>query len=139
MIRILYLLLLAGAMVAQPPKSYLVKLGTPVNSRTSKAGAPIRAAIISPESLLGGYFEGTVEKAQSTPNGALVLRFDKLVYQGKTTSIRTEVIDWVNSKGHKSVDDDERAVTLDNGELRTAGRELWLDEGSEIRVRVATR
>lgn len=42
----------------------------------------------------------------------------------------------MNSKGHKSVDDEERPVTLEKGELRTAGPELWLDEGSELRVRV---
>lgn len=118
------------------PGTYLVKLGTPVNSRTSKAGDAIRAALISPESLLNGYLEGTVEKAASKPNGALLLRFNKLLYKGKTTSLQTEVVDWVNSKGHKSVDDEERPVKLDKGELSTTGPGLWLDEGSEIRVRL---
>ena len=92
--------------------------------------------MISPESLLNGYLEGEIEKAQTKPAGVLVLRFNRLLYKGKTTPLETEVIDWVNSKGHKNVDDEERAVTLDHGELHTAGPELWLDEGSELRVRI---
>jgi hypothetical protein len=134
MTKIVLLVMLAAALAFGQPRSYLVKLSTPVNSKTSKSGDPIRAAIISPESLLNGYIEGTVEKTASKPNGILVLRFTRLLYKGKSTPLKTELIDWVNSKGHKSVDDEERAVTLEKGELRTAGPELWLDEGSELRV-----
>jgi len=117
-------------------QTYLVKLSTPVNSKTSKVGDSIRAAMISPETLLNGYLEGELEKVSSTPGGALVLRFDRLVYKGEATLLQTELVDWVNSKGHKSVDDEERPVTLENGELRTTDSELWLDEGAELRVRL---
>jgi hypothetical protein len=131
--RTITFLLLALTAFGQSPKSYLVKLSTPVNSRTAKTGDPIRAAMISPETLLNGYLEGTVEKSG---RGMFVLRFTRLIYKGKTTPLQTELIDWVNSKGHKSVDDEERPVTLDKGELRTGGPELWLDEGAELRVSI---
>lgn len=117
-------------------QTYLSKLSTPVNSRTSKVGDPIRAAMISPETPLNGYLEGEIEKVSSTPGGSLVLRFDRLIYKGETTPLQTEVVDWVNSKGHKSVDDGERPMTLEDGELRTKGPELRLDEGAELRVRL---
>lgn len=134
--RLALLLLMTAAAALAQPQTYLVKLSTPVNTMTNKAGDPIRAAMISPETLLNGYLEGTIEKSVSKPEGRLVLRFDKLIYKGKTTPLRTELVDWVNSKGHKSVDDEERPVTLEKGELRTEGPELWLDEGSELRVRI---
>ena len=135
MTRLAVLALACAVAATAQPRTFLVKLSTPVSSKASRAGDPIRAAIISPESLLNGYLEGRIEKA-SAPGAALVLRFTKLLYKGKSTDLRTEVVDWVNSKGHKSVDDEERPVTLVNGELRAAGRELWLDEGSELRVKV---
>ena len=123
-------------LIGQSPKTYLVKLSTPVRAEKSRPGDLIRAAIISPESYLNGYLEGTVERASAKPRATMLLRFDKLVFKGTSTPVKTEVVEWVNSKGHKSVDDAERATTIEKGELRTAGRQLWLDEGAEIRLRV---
>ena len=134
--RVLLSVLCASLLTAQAPKTYLVKLSTPVHSKTSKPGDPIRAALISPESYLNGYLEGTIEKVSTKPHGSLLMRFDKLTFKGKTTPLVTEVVDWVNSKGHKAVDDAERPMTVEKGELRTKTRELWLDEGAEIRVRI---
>jgi hypothetical protein len=115
------------------PRSYLVKLSVPVGTKQSKEGDPIKAAIISPESLLNGYLEGVVEERSSKP-GKLVLRFTKLQFQGKTTSIQTEVTDFVNSKGHKKVDDDEKPIKLEGGAFSAQSDDLWLDEGAELRL-----
>jgi hypothetical protein len=114
------------------PRSYLVKLSVPVGTRQSKQGDPIKAAIISPESLLNGYLEGVIEERASNP-AKLVLRFTKLQYKGKTTSIQTEVTDFVNSKGHKKVDDEEKPIKLESGAF-SAQSDFWLDEGSELRL-----
>jgi hypothetical protein len=115
-------------------RTYLVKLSVPVSTTASKAGDRIRAAIISPESLLNGYLEGVVQHVSSKPAGRLVLHFTGVLYKGRPTAIEGKVIDFVNSKGHKSVDDDERPITLDEGRFASARGELWLDEGAELRV-----
>ena len=115
-------------------RSFLVKLSVPVSTKASKPGDRIRAAIISPESLLNGYLEGTVQQVSSKPAGAVVLRFTSVLYKGKSTTIDGTVVDFVNSKGHKSVDDDERPITLFDGRFTSAKGDLWLDEGSEFRV-----
>lgn len=120
---------------AATPKSYLVKLSVPVSVKASKPGDSIRAAIISPESLLNGYLEGTVQEVTAKPVSKLVLRFQKLMYKGASTAIQTEVSDFVNSKGHKGVDDVERPIKLENGAFTSSSSDLWLDEGSELRVR----
>ena len=102
---------------ASAPRTYLAKLSVPVSTKANKPGDRIRAAIVSPESLLNGYLEGTVQQALSKPAGKLVLRFIGVLYKGKSTPINGEVVDFVNSKGHKSVDDDERPITLAGGAL----------------------
>lgn len=119
-------------------KSFLVKLSAPVGTKQSKPGDRIRAAIVSPESLLNGYVEGRVE-AVSSPPGRLLLRFDSVLYKGRSTLISTSVTDFVNSKGHKSLDDDEKPVRLEAGAMLAADRDLWLDEGSELRLTAAPR
>ena len=118
-------------------RTYLVKLSVPVSTSASKAGDRIRAAIISPESLLNGYLEGTVGQVSSKPAARLVLRFTSVLYKGNSTPIEGEVVDFVNSKGHKSVDEDERQITLKDGAFSIAKGDLWLDEGAELRVRAA--
>jgi hypothetical protein len=60
-------------------KSFLVKLSVPVSTNKSKPGDRIRAAIVSPEVLLNGYLEGTVEEAAPSK---LVLKFNNVLYKG---------------------------------------------------------
>lgn len=128
----------ASAQDPSAPRTYLVKLSVPVSTKQSKPGDRIRAAIISPESLLNGYLEGSVQQVSSKPGGRLVLSFTSVLYKGASTPIKGEVIDFVNSKGHKSVDDDERPITLHDGAFSSATGDLWLDEGAELRVRAAS-
>src|SRR5688572_13249572 len=85
-------------------RTYLVKLSVPVSTKLSQPGDRIRAAIISPESLLNGYLEGVVEEVSTRSGGKLLLRFNSVLYKRQSTPIATEVVDFVNSKGHKSVD-----------------------------------
>ncbi|MBS1827908.1 MAG: hypothetical protein JST93_21545 [Acidobacteria bacterium] len=126
---------LAVAAMGQSPRSYLVKLSVPVSAKASKAGDAVRAAVISPESLLNGYLEGTVVEAQPGPGAKLVLRFTRLVYKGKTTAIQTELTDFVNSIGHRLVDEEEKAVRVEAGAMRAEGADIRIDEGAELRVR----
>lgn len=135
-------LCLASAALSQDTttaRTYLVKLGVSVSTKENKVGDPIKAAIVSPEILLNGYMEGKVEELTREPGGKLVLRFTAIQYKGKSTPIRSQVVDFVNSKGHKSVDDDERPAKLENGALATQGSDLWLDEGAELRVQASGR
>lgn len=125
----------AAALAQQQPRTFHIKLSTPVDTKSAKAGDPVRAALISPESYLNGYLEGTVERVESGRSAMLHLRFTRLVFKGQTAAVETEVFEFVNSKGHKSVDDDERPVSIENGVIKADGPQLLLDEGSEMRLR----
>jgi hypothetical protein len=129
------LVLACGMLLPQDPgaaRTYLVKLSVPVSTKESKRGDEVRAAIVSPESLLNGYLTGVVEQVG---RGEMVVRFTSVLYKGATTPIQSEVVDFVNSKGHKGVDDHERPIQLDQGKFSSASPHLWLDEGAELRVR----
>jgi hypothetical protein len=117
-------------------RNFLVKLRTPVGNKLSKPGDRVTASVISPETFLGASLEGTVE--QVTANGVRV-GFRSLVHKGVTIEVSSTTRDFVNSKGHKSVDDEERAAVVEDGALVAKGGSLWLDEGAEIQLRVAPR
>jgi hypothetical protein len=134
----LKLLLLAAAgvmLMGQQPRSYLVKLSVPVTAKGSKAGDVVRAAVISPESMLNGYLEGTVVEARPGPGARLVLRFTRLAYKGRTTAIETELTEFVNSIGHRMVDEGEKAVRVEGGAMRSEEADIRIDEGAELRLR----
>ena len=125
--------------LAQDPgaaRTYLVKLSVPVSTKESKPGEKVRAAIISPESLLNGYLQGSVIDSSQQ---RILVRFDSVLYKGQATPISGDVVSFVNSKGHKEVDDDEQPIKLEAGAFVSAGRGLWLDEGAELRVRAIPR
>lgn len=134
MTAVLFLVALA-ADLPPLPKNYHVKLSNPVSSKTSKPGAAIRAAVISPESLLNGYLEGVLAPAAK---GRVVLQFTRLVYKGSTTPLNLELVSFVNSKGHKSVDEDERPLVVEAGVMSGGPgvRHFWIDEGAELRLKV---
>lgn len=134
-----FLLLLVAALglsAQNLPSNYHLKLVTPVDTRRSKVGDSVRAAVISPESLLNGYLVGQVTAVVNGRGAQLELRFDRLLYQGKSIPVQTVVTSWVNSKGHEKVDDEEQPLTLQAGRFTSPARRIWLDEGAELRAKV---
>lgn len=131
-------ILLLTALVADLPplpRNYHVKLSNPVSSKSSKPGQPVRAAVISPESLLNGYLEGTVTVVEPR---RIVLEFRRLTYKGKAIALDLELASFVNSKGHKSVDEDEQPLAVEGGAITAPSgtRAFWIDEGAELRLKV---
>jgi hypothetical protein len=114
-------------------RNFLVKLKSPVGSQVSRQGDTVTASVISPETYLGASLEGTVERVSSN---SVTIEFRSLVYKGGSISVLSTTTGFVNSKGHKSVDDQERPARVEAGAFVTDGSEFWLDEGAEIQLRV---
>ncbi|MCC7154128.1 MAG: DUF5060 domain-containing protein [Bryobacterales bacterium] len=117
-------------------RNFLVKLRTPIGNRISKPGDAVSASVISPETFLGAQMRGAVE--QVSANG-VTIAFRSLMFKGGTTGVSSVTRDFVNSKGHKQVDDEERPARVRDGALTADGGTLWLDEGAEIQLRVTPR
>ncbi len=115
-------------------RRFHVKLRTPIGTRISRAGVPVSASVISPEVFLGTTIEGIVEQVS---RNSVTLAFRSLVHKGGTIGIVSTTTDFVNSKGHKLVDDQERAARVVAGAFVAGGAEFWLDEGAEIRLQVS--
>lgn len=116
------------------PTNFHVKLSDPVGGSISKQGSRVGAVVISPESFLGGRFEGAVTQAS---NGKVEVVFHLLRFKGKSWNITTRTTSFVNSIGHPAVDEDERPLQLDNGVFLSAHADAKLDEGAELRLSVS--
>lgn len=112
---------------------FLVKLGVPVDSRISRAGDKIVAAVISPERFLAGRLEGAVEQVE---RARLRFSFQTLRFRDRTISIASVVTGVVNSKGQAGLDDEDRVVRIEAGAVVVAGPGVVLDEGAEIKLSV---
>lgn len=115
-------------------RRFHVKLRTPVGNTVSRAGDPVSASIISPEVFLGATMEGIVERVSGN---SVTIVFRSLVHKGGTIGIHSTTTDFVNSKGHKLVDDRERPARVAAGAFVAGGAEFWMDEGAEIRLLVS--
>ncbi len=77
--------------------------------------------------------EGVVEQVSG---GSVTLVFRSLVHEGGTVGITSTTTDFVNSKGHKLVDDREKPARVTGGAF-IGGADFWMDEGAEIRLVVS--
>ena len=118
------------------PSGFHIKLGENVGSASSRAGDPVTAVVISPERFLGGRLEGVVEHASAGAEGSLRLTFRTLRYGDETYPIAATVTEFVNSRGHRLVDERERPVRVDAGTLISPATDFVVDEGSEFRLQV---
>ncbi len=116
--------------------TFLVKLRTPIGSAISRPGDLISASVIGPETFLGGLLKGTVDRVSGRGDGTVAISFESLEYKGRTQTLSSVTTDFVNSKGHKNTDDEERPTRIENGAFVTTGAPFWLDEGAELKLRV---
>jgi hypothetical protein len=112
---------------------FLVKLITDLDTRKTKTGMKVSAFVISPERFLAGLFEGSVDRVSATE---LRFTFETLTYQKTTLRVRTTIIDFVNSKGHKLVDEQERPLQMLEGVVTSKNAGFTIDEGAEISIQV---
>ena len=115
-------------------RSFLVKLRTPIGTAISRPGQPVSASIISPETFLGGTLHGAVQRVSAT---SVTLVFRRLEYRGTSIPLTSVTTGFVNSKGHKLVDDQERPTRVEAGAFVSGAHEFWLDEGAEINLRAS--
>ena len=112
---------------------FLVKLMTDLDTRKTKTGMKVSAFVISPERFLAGLFEGSVDRLSATE---LRFAFDRITYRGTTLRVKTTIVDFVNSKGHKLVDEQERSLLVVDGVVTSKNAGFTIDEGAEISIEV---
>jgi hypothetical protein len=118
---------------AMKDRKFHVKLRTPIGGAISREGEAVSASVISPESYLGATMTGVVERVSGN---SVTIVFRSLSYKGTTVGIASASTDFVNSKGHKQVDDAERPLRLTGGAFSGDGAQWVLEEGAEVRLLV---
>jgi hypothetical protein len=114
---------------------FLVKLGVDIGAQTSSVGDPVTAVVISPERFLGARFSGVVDQAPGDRGGAR-FTFSELAYRGDRYRVTSRLLGFVNSKGHPSVDEQERPLRVADGVLVSDSADWRVDEGSEFQLQV---
>jgi len=138
-IRSITLLLLAWCCFAQSldkPTNFHVKLSDPIGLSIGRPGTRVGAVVISPESFLGGRFEGSVTQARG---GEVEVVFHLLRCKGQSWSVATRTTGYVNSIGHPAVDEDQRPLKRENGVFLSTHADAKLDEGAERRLSVSPK
>ena len=122
-----------SAQTLDSPARFLVKLSTDLNTKKTRVGDRVAAFVISPERFLGGTFEGAVDRVSATE---LRFTFQTLRYRTSTSRVTSAILDFVNSKGHKLVDEQERPLQVIDGVVTSKTAGFAIDEGAEFNLQV---
>ena len=117
--RIVGITALSRALPAQTldsPGRFLVKLATDLSTQKNRPGDKVTAFVISPERFLAGIFEGAVSRVSGD---SLEFTFESLKFKDKTFRVTSKVVEFVNSKGHKLMDERERPLKVVEGRLQS--------------------
>jgi hypothetical protein len=125
----------ASARTLGETTKFLVKLGVDLAAKASSVGVPVTAVVISPERFLGARFEGTVDQV-SADAGTLRFTFTTLRHRGDNYRVTSSILGFVNSKGHPSVDDQERPLRVEGGVLSSGSADWQVNEGAEFQLQV---
>ncbi|MEX2300047.1 MAG: DUF5060 domain-containing protein, partial [Bryobacterales bacterium] len=125
----------ASSKALEETTKFLVKLGVGLGPTASSVGDRVAAVVISPERFLGARFEGTVDQV-SADAGTLRFSFNTLRHKSDNYRVTSTVLSFVNSKGHPSVDEQERPLRVEAGEMSSETVDWQVDEGAEFQLQV---
>ncbi|MBT9333142.1 hypothetical protein [Paracidobacterium acidisoli] len=108
-------------------ETFVVKLLSPLSTRTARAGDSFTASVQTPAKYLNAIVEGHVTSLRKPENGfkagkpEIQMAFDSITWSGLTEPISAELHDVSNSQGVKSVDDEGHVIGHTSAKKRLAG------------------
>lgn len=125
--RLLFLMLLLVVVVNVPARAqvqplglkdatFVVKLTSPISTRTSSPGDTFAALVESPSEYQGAVFVGRITKLKKPRKGVgkgkaeIAFRFEALTARGNTYPVMADLRDVTNSKGVRSVDEEGQVI-----------------------------
>jgi hypothetical protein len=104
----------------------VVKLLSPISTKTSKAGDMFTAQVEEPANYAGAIMEGKILKVVAPKRGvgkeksSLLFEWDTITVNQNTAAVLADLKEVSNSKGVKSVDEEGRAVGATSNKKRIA-------------------
>jgi hypothetical protein len=93
---------------------FVVKLLSPINTSTARAGDAFTASVDTPSEYRGAAIEGRITKLRKAKRAGgkaeVQFQFETLTYNSRTGRISAELHSVVNSKGMKNVDEEGRII-----------------------------
>jgi hypothetical protein len=133
---LLIVLGVAATLSAQPPvasgteafglehASFLVKLLSPISTKTSREGDTFTVTVEEPAQYQGASMEGKITKLDSPKRGIgggkaqVAFEFDTLTFNSRTAPVTVELKDVQNSKGVKAVDEEGHVIGTTSNKKR---------------------
>jgi hypothetical protein len=91
----------------------LVKLLSPISTKTCKAGDRFSAQVLDPAPFAGAIVEGhigTIKTARNHQKAEISFQFETLTYQSATHRIQADLKEVANSQGVKNVDEEGHVI-----------------------------
>jgi hypothetical protein len=119
-------------------QEFVVKLLSPLSTKTSKPGDAFTASVQSPAQFQGGIMEGRITSLKKAEKGVgkgkteILFEFNTLTFSGQTAHVAADLHDISNSKGVKDVDEEGRVIGKSSNKKRFLSTALGAGGGALI-------
>lgn len=103
---------------------FVVKLLSPISTKTSRRGDTFSAQVMSPAEYEGAIFEGRINKvraARKRRKAEISFAFQTITFKGRTIPVQADLKNVANSKGVKDVDDEGHVIGKSSKKKEVAG------------------
>lgn len=106
---------------------FVVRLLSPISTRTVHEGDVFTAAVDEPRQFLGAVMEGRVTRIKKPEKGTgkgkaeLQFQFETLTFNRQTAQIKAELTSVKNSQGKEKVDEEGHVIGVTSNKKRLAG------------------
>jgi hypothetical protein len=116
----------------------VVRLLSPLSTRTAREGDLFTAMMEEPKELQGAIVEGRITKLKKPEKGTnkgkaeLQFQFETLTWQNQTKKIQAELTDVKNSEGKSKVDEEGHVIGVSSHKKRVLGALLGAAAGAAM-------
>ena len=117
---------------------FVVRLLSPLSTKTAKEGDVFTSAVEEPESFKGAIMEGRItrlkkpEKGTGKEKAEMQFRFETLTFKNRTEQVRAELKDVKNSAGKSKVDEEGHVVGVSSNKKRILATLLGAGAGAAV-------
>jgi len=112
--------------VNQNTRSFVVKLLSPITTRTARKGDSFTLSVEQPAEFLGGTIHGSITKLKQPKRGGskgkaeVAFQFDTLTFNNQTRPIDAVLVEVRNSQGVQNVDEEGHVIGKPSHKKREA-------------------
>lgn len=118
--------------------TFVVRLLSPLSTKTARQGDAFTAAIEEPAQFQGGMMEGHITKMHRPQKGVgkgkaeMQFQFERLIYNNRASVVKADLKQVQNSQGARKVDEEGRVIGMTSNKKRLLSTVLLGSAGVAI-------